>query len=81
MFSNVVVCWADLVQAKRVCSAFERSPVPRDSRQAAGCLPVSRLGEGATQHALAADRFAHEIIAILPRNLGPYVIPISGCGG
>jgi hypothetical protein len=81
MLSNVVVCWADLIQAKCVRSAFERSLVPRDPRQAAGCLPVSRLGEGATQHALAADRFAHEIRAILVSGYSPPVISTYDCGG
>jgi hypothetical protein len=81
MLSNVVVCWPDLVQAEPVRSAFERSPVPPDPRQAASCLPVSRLGERATQHALAADRFAREIIAILGGGFGPHLIAIYDCGG
>jgi hypothetical protein len=80
MLSNVVVCWADLVQAKRVRSAFERSLVRRDPRQAAGCMPVSHLGKGATQHALAADRFAPEIIGILAAGLCPQVISTYDCG-
>jgi hypothetical protein len=35
----------------------------------------------AAQQALAADRFAHEIIAILARGFEAYVVSLSDCGG
>jgi hypothetical protein len=35
----------------------------------------------AAQHARAADRFAHEIMAILADGSGPGLISVSGCGG
>jgi hypothetical protein len=35
----------------------------------------------AAQQALAADRFAYEIIAILARDFGTHLISLYQCGG
>jgi hypothetical protein len=35
----------------------------------------------AVQQALAADRFAHEIVGILPRGFGLHLISTYDCGG
>jgi hypothetical protein len=79
--STVVVCWRGLVKLI-LCGADSDAKLC----QAVWCNVLrscqsSRLINAAAQQALAADRFAHEIRAILARAFGPQFISLYQCGG
>ena len=81
MHSTVLVCWCGLVKDIGCGAHSNAIACHAISGNAILSCQFGRPMNAAAQQALAADRFAREIIAILAASLGPPLILIYDCGG